>query len=77
MNKSEMDIAVKEWNYTLLPAWILTYFYNGKTYVYAVNGQNGKSYGELPVDRKKLGLTSGVAAAVIFALSLIGGLLIW
>ncbi|HWR60229.1 MAG TPA: hypothetical protein VN580_01375 [Clostridia bacterium] len=77
MNRSDVSISVKGWDYTLLPAWILTYKYKGKTYIYAVNGQNGKSYGELPVDGKKLGLTSGIAAAAMFVFALIGGLLIW
>ncbi len=77
MNRSDVDIAIKGWNYTLLPAWILTYKYNGKTYIYAVNGQSGKSYGELPVDGKKLGFTSGMLAAAMFVFALLGGLLIW
>ncbi len=77
MDKSDMDISIKGWDYTLLPAWILTYKYKGKTYIYAVNGQNGNAYGELPVDSKKLGITSGMLAAAVFALALIGGLMIW
>lgn len=77
MEREDMNIAVKGWNYALLPAWILTYLYKGKTYVYAINGQNGKSYGELPVNKQKLSLVSGVIAAVVFALAIVGGLLIW
>ncbi len=77
LDRSDLDISVKGWNYALLPAWILTYLYQGKTYIYAVNGQNGKAFGELPVDRRKLGLTSGLLAAGLFALAIIGGLLIW
>lgn len=77
MDRKDMELSIKGWDYALLPAWILTYKYKGKTYVYAVNGQNGKSYGELPVDGKKLGFTSGMAAAALFVFALIGGLLIW
>jgi DNA-directed RNA polymerase subunit RPC12/RpoP len=77
IDRSDVNISIKGWNYTLLPAWILTYIYNGKTYIYAVNGQTGKSYGELPVDRKKLGMTSGIIAAALFAFAIVGGLLIW
>lgn len=77
MDNTDIDISIKGWDYTLLPAWILTYIYNGKTYIYAVNGQTGKSFGELPVDRKKLGITSGMIAAAMFAISIVGGLLIW
>jgi hypothetical protein len=77
IDRSDVNISIKGWNYTLLPVWILTYIYNGKTYIYAVNGQTGKSYGELPVDRKKLGMTSGIIAAALFAFAIVGGLLIW
>lgn len=77
MENTDMDLSIKGWNYTLLPAWILTYMYNGKTYIYAVNGQTGKSFGELPVDNKKLGITSGMIAAAVFAIAIIGGMIIW
>lgn len=77
LDKTELEIAVRKWHYTLLPAWILTYKYNGKTYVYAVNGQNGKAFGELPVDHKKLGISSGLVSAAVFAAALLGGALVW
>ncbi|MDX9872137.1 MAG: hypothetical protein RBT41_06935 [Clostridia bacterium] len=77
LDKTELDISVREWKYTLLPVWILTYKYRNKTYIYAVNGQNGKSYGELPVDSKKLGLTSGLISALLFAVALLGGSFLW
>ena len=70
-------ILAREMNYTLLPAWILTYEYQGKTYVFAVNGQTGKSFGELPLDNKKLiGVSAGIFALSSLALML-GGMLIW
>ena len=31
--KNNINIDSEKWNYTLLPAWILTYKYKGKTYV--------------------------------------------
>ena len=71
------NIISKEMNYTLLPAWILTYQYEGKTYVFAVNGQTGKSFGELPLNNKKVfGVTAGIFAVTSAAL-LLGGMLIW
>lgn len=61
-----------EWKYSLLPIWILTYNYLGKIYVYAMNGQSGRAFGEMPIDMKKLNrhallsaLIAGFAAAVI------------
>lgn len=63
--------------YVLVPAWILTYQYLGKTYVYLMNGQSGKTFGELPLDKKKLGIRALVIAAVILILLLLGGQFIW
>lgn len=77
MDHSDLNLSIKGWKYILLPAWILTYKYRGKTYIYAVNGQNGKSYGELPVDNQKLGMTSGLIAAATFIFAVIGGLFVW
>lgn len=74
---SKLDISEQNWCYTLMPVWVLTYRYKNKTYVYAVNGQNGKAFGELPLNRKKLGLISALIAVGVFNLALIGGLLIW
>lgn len=75
--KTSQDIEVKNWYYALFPAWILTYKYNGNNYVYAVNGQTGKAYGELPLNKKKLALFSVVISAVVFAGSLLGGMFLW
>jgi DNA-directed RNA polymerase subunit RPC12/RpoP len=77
MTRKDVNLIPKAWHYALLPAWILTYFYRGKTFIYAINGQTGKVHGELPVDQKKLGLTSALIAAVVLILLLLGGLFIW
>jgi DNA-directed RNA polymerase subunit RPC12/RpoP len=77
LHDRQLDVSITDWYYTLLPAWILTYFYQGKTYIYAVNGQTGKSYGELPVDNRKLGTTSAAIGAAIFIAALVGGLFLW
>ena len=37
--------------YALLPVWLFETVYRGKKYQFAINGQNGKMVGELPVDR--------------------------
>ncbi|NMA50186.1 MAG: hypothetical protein GX947_10570 [Tissierellia bacterium] len=74
---NKTNILSKKMNYTLLPAWILTYLYEGKTYVFAVNGQTGKSFGELPLSNKKvLSAASIIFVAITIAL-LLGGKLIW
>ncbi|MDO5690132.1 MAG: hypothetical protein Q4G61_07770 [Tissierellia bacterium] len=76
-SKSNVQPQVKSLEYVLLPVWILTYQYNQKTYIYAVNGQTGKTYGEIPLDSKRLGATSLMIAAALLVLLLLGGALIW
>lgn len=75
--RSKIDIKDKEWTYTLLPAWILTYIYNGRTYVFAVNGQTGKSYGELPISNRKLSIGFSAIFGITTLILLLGGWLIW
>ena len=75
--KNQVDLALKSWFYALFPAWVMTYRYHGKTYIYAINGQTGKAYGELPVSHQRLGAASAILAAVILILALVGGLWLW
>ncbi len=56
--------------YALYPVWILNTTWNGKKYVFAMNGQTGKFAGNLPLDRKAYagwlaGLTAVFGAAVM------------
>lgn len=39
--------------YALLPVWFLNYTYNGKDYAFAMNGQTGAMFGQLPVSGLK------------------------
>ncbi|MGN0518517.1 MAG: TFIIB-type zinc ribbon-containing protein [Acutalibacteraceae bacterium] len=78
VNITNLDLTslTEEWKYTLLPVWILTYKFEGKILVYAMNGQSGKIYGDLPVDKKKLFWWSAIYALIAFIIVfLIGGLL--
>lgn len=75
--KNNVNLDAKAWNYTLLPAWILTYIYKGKTYIFAVNGQNGRAYGELPLSNKKISGAFGAIFGVVFITLLMGGMFIW
>ncbi len=65
------------WKYAFLPVWVLTYNVDGKAnYIYAVNGQTGKIYGDLPTDKKKLNRITALILLICTALgALIGGLL--
>lgn len=64
----------EKWSYVLLPVWTVTYKgRDGKIYYYSMNGQTGKVFGELPVDKKKVTLTSVISAVIVFIILLIGG----
>ena len=49
---SRIRISNGRAKYALLPVWILNTTWNGKKYVFAMNGQTGKFVGNLPMDRK-------------------------
>ena len=42
-------------HYALLPVWMLHTKWQGKDYLFAMNGQTGKLVGDLPVDKRKVG----------------------
>ncbi len=75
--RNDSQIKITKWSYILLPMWILTYKFGPKVYVYALNGENGESFGELPINygalimRMVLGVV-GVAGAL-----LLGGKFLW
>lgn len=67
----------ENWDYTMLPVWTVTYKgKNGKMYYYSMNGQDGKVYGELPIDYKKVWILGGIVFVVVLILALIGGYLL-
>ena len=66
-------VPTREWvnmergkvHYALLPAWLLTTKWNGQNYLFAVNGQTGKTVGDLPVSKGKFWATfAGIAAGL-------------
>lgn len=72
-----VTITDSHWDYVMMPVWMLTYRgRDKKTYVFAMNGQTGKIYGELPLDFGRLALLFGAVALSLFAILLIGGLLL-
>ena len=63
--------------YTLLPVWILTYREKGNDiYYFAMNGQTGEIIGKLPVDKKKMFFLGAGLFIAVFALVMMGGLLL-
>ncbi len=59
--------------YALYPVWLLTTEWNGKHYIFAMNGQTGKFVGDLPLDKaaykKWLFGIAGAVSAACFAIS--------
>lgn len=79
-NTSVKDSSIKinniSWSYNLLPVWVLNYKHKDKKYIYALNGQTGKVYGEMPVCNKKLAaLFAGVTAAASVILTVLSEVL--
>ena len=75
VKNSEVDVTEEGWNYALLPVWTLTYNdkARGKIYYFALNGQTGKVWGELPVDNKKLAVLFLGVVLPLLILFLTGG----
>ena len=54
-------------HYALLPVWLLNTKWDGKNFMFAMNGQTGKLVGDLPVSWKKFWLMFAAIAAPVAA----------
>ena len=66
--ETSRDIRLKRGkvHYALLPVWILNTRWEGKDFLFAMNGQTGKLVGSLPVSTKRvIGLFAAIAAPLI------------
>lgn len=71
---TRVSFRTQEYAYALLPVWFLNYTYKGKDYAFAMNGQTGTMFGELPVSGiKKFLLGLGIFAFVFLLIYFIGG----
>ena len=71
--RTGIRIVKSHWEYALLPVWILNYKHKNKNYTYAMNGNTGKVWGEIPISFKKLSiLFAGIFASVGILATLIG-----
>lgn len=78
IRQDHTEILQEDWQYLLLPVWVLTYGgRNGHIYYYAMNGQTGSVCGELPIDGKKLGMFCAGVGLVVTLLCLLAGYLIF
>ena len=67
-NETSRNIHLKRGkvHYALLPVWILNTRWEGKDFLFAMNGQTGKLVGNLPVSTKRvIGLFAAIAASLI------------
>jgi DNA-directed RNA polymerase subunit RPC12/RpoP len=76
VNSCNVGIHNEKATYVLLPIWMFTYHYKGKTYVFAMNGQTGKIAGSLPISKGRIAAWFSAISGSIFAILLIGGLLL-
>ncbi len=60
-------------HYALLPVWMLNTKWQGKDFLFAMNGQTGKFVGDLPVDK---GRFWGLFAAIAAPLSVLGSVIV-
>lgn len=68
MNFSDLKIFT-----FLVPTWICSFSNDDKTYVYAINGQTGKIYGERPTSVLKIVILVGIIIFVLFVMMLVCG----
>ena len=58
--------------YAMYPVWILNTTYNGEHFIFSINGQTGKTAGDLPLDKgaywRYFLSRTGIATGVILAL---------
>lgn len=75
VKSSQADIRDAKWQYALLPVWVLTYRdkEKDKVYYFAMNGQTGKIWGRLPVDKGKLAALFAGIFFPVFTVLMIGG----
>lgn len=68
----QLQVTHGKAKYVLLPVWMLHTKYNGKTYLFAMNGQTGKMTGTFPIcPKRSFGWFAGICAGVTALVSLI------
>ncbi len=70
VNTTISDVTFK---HTLLPVWIASYPYGGKTYRYMINGQTGKVEGERPISWIRVAAAVVIVIVIIVVLVLLFG----
>lgn len=70
---SFVNLSNGQAKYALYPVWLLNTSWQGKNYLFAMNGQTGKFVGDLPMDKglfwKYFAAIAGIATAVTFLIT--------
>ena len=74
LRRRDVSIRRGKVHYALLPVWLLSVRWEEGVYLFAVNGQTGKTAGDLPVSRKKV---LAFFAALAAPLSALAAMLAW
>lgn len=69
--KCHTDFSSDKQTYMLLPVWMLISKYQGKDYLFAMNGQTGKIVGELPVSSGQTAKWFGIIFAITFLIVMV------
>jgi DNA-directed RNA polymerase subunit RPC12/RpoP len=64
----KFEHQIKEKQYALLPVWMVNVKYKGKMHLFAMNGETGKFIGNIPLDKKKVLITT----IITFLVSIVG-----
>jgi len=64
---STLRLGTDRYHHLLLPVWVFSYGYQGKTYHVLVNGQTGETEGEAPLDQGQVNIALAVGAFVVVA----------
>lgn len=79
VSQESLDVATNyfEKSYALLPVWMLHSTWQGKDYLFAMNGQTGRLVGNLPSDPKRIAAWfAGIFAPVFAAVAVIAYLVL-
>lgn len=68
VNDINIDYHKITYKHVLLPAWTSAFAYNGKQYIYIINGESGKVGGQRPYSIVKIAAAVAAAAAAVTAL---------
>lgn len=73
---AQIDVQTERVRYGLMPVWVLNTRYQGKDYVFAMNGQTGKMVGDLPMSQLAYWLWFGGVSVIGTVLAYLLGLLL-